>query len=63
VSSRTARALQRNPVSKIKKAKNKINKKKHLIGAGLQSQRISPLSAWQESRNHGTMQAKWCWRN
>jgi hypothetical protein len=40
--------------SLIKKTKNKKQKKQHLIGAGLQVQRFSPLSSRWE---HGTIQA------
>jgi hypothetical protein len=74
VSSRTARAIQRNPVSKTNKQTNKQNKQtkkksfiavtryhdhgnsykgNHLIGAGLQFQKLSPLSSW---RDNGSMQ-------
>ena len=34
---------------------------KHLIGAGLQSQRFSPLSSWYEAWQHGRQ--TWCWRS
>ena len=38
-------------------------KGKHLIGAGLQFQRFSPLSSWQEAWQRETCRHTWCWKS